>query len=259
MLSTSHHGVQIDYLVAGTGSPVTVFAHGLSASIAETRPLASGVAGTRVFFHFRGHGASATPADGWDYAGLAADLRAVADHCQATRALGVSMGAGALLRVLTETPSRFERVVFFLPAALDRPRDDVNRDRLIAMADASDAGDAVALAELLLADQPEAIRDRPAVARWVRERSRALVGTPVSRAVRSLPFLAPIDDRAALADVRVPALVVGQEGDRAHPAWVARELAAALPDGRCEIFADANAVWQARARLRRLIAGFLAG
>ncbi|MCW2501004.1 MAG: hypothetical protein JWN87_2680, partial [Frankiales bacterium] len=32
-------------LVTGSGAPVTVVAHGLGASLAETRPLLSGVAG----------------------------------------------------------------------------------------------------------------------------------------------------------------------------------------------------------------------
>ena len=37
-------------LVTGSGDPVTVAAHGLGASIAETRPLLSGVAGVLGIF-----------------------------------------------------------------------------------------------------------------------------------------------------------------------------------------------------------------
>src|SRR3954452_15943123 len=117
-------GEAIDYLVTGSGDPVTVFAHGLAGSIAETRPLGSGVEGTRVFLHFRGHGASSAPESPWTYPALAAELRAVADHVGATRALGVSLGAGALTTLLGESPERFDRVVFFLPAVIDRPRED---------------------------------------------------------------------------------------------------------------------------------------
>jgi pimeloyl-ACP methyl ester carboxylesterase len=110
----------------GTGTPVAVFAGGLGASIAETRVFGSGVPGTRVFYDVRGHGRSDTPADGdWSYDAIARDLRAVADATGATRALGVSMGAAALLRVLCETPDRFERHVLVLPAILDTPRADV--------------------------------------------------------------------------------------------------------------------------------------
>ena len=64
-------------LVTGAGEPTTVFAHGLAGGIPDTRPLGSNVAGRRVFFHFRGHGASDTPPGAWTYQDLAADLASV--------------------------------------------------------------------------------------------------------------------------------------------------------------------------------------
>jgi 3-oxoadipate enol-lactonase len=90
------HGVRLEQLTTGVGQPVTVFGHGLAGDIAGTRPLGSAVAGRRVFFHFRGHGRSDAPPGPWTFGDLATDLRAVADLAGATRALGVSMGAGAL-------------------------------------------------------------------------------------------------------------------------------------------------------------------
>ncbi|MET0422462.1 MAG: alpha/beta fold hydrolase, partial [Actinoplanes sp.] len=96
-------GVRLERLVTGVGVPVTVFAHGLAGDIAGTRPLASAVAGRRVFFHFRGHGRSDAPPGPWSFGDLAQDLRAVADQTGATRALGVSMGSAALARLLSET------------------------------------------------------------------------------------------------------------------------------------------------------------
>lgn len=113
----------------GTGTPVTVFAGGLGASIAETRAFASGVGGTRVFYDARGHGRSGSDGD-WSYAALAGDLRAVADAVGATRAVGVSMGAAAVLGVLVSDAARFERAVLVLPAILDVPRGPVPRDGL---------------------------------------------------------------------------------------------------------------------------------
>src|SRR5262249_35126517 len=73
-------GVRLEYVVTGSGPPTTVFAHGLAGSIAETRPLGSGVHGSRVFFHFRGHGRSAPSLSAWSYTALAAELRGIADH-----------------------------------------------------------------------------------------------------------------------------------------------------------------------------------
>ena len=55
-------------LVTGAGEPVTVVAHGLGASIAETRPLAGGVAGARVFVTAPGHCPGALPDTAVTYA-----------------------------------------------------------------------------------------------------------------------------------------------------------------------------------------------
>ncbi len=134
-------GTTLEYLTAGTGQPVTVFAHGFAGGIADTRPYGSSVTGTKVFFQFRGHGRSGAPAGPWSYADLAGDLRGVADRFGARRALGVSLGAGALTRLLARTPDRFDRVVFVLPAVLDEPRSAHAADRTRALLDAVNDGD----------------------------------------------------------------------------------------------------------------------
>lgn len=247
----------LDHLVTGSGTPVTVFAHGLAGSIPETRPLGSGVAGRKVFLHFRGHGASTAPETPWTYAALAAELRAVADHVAATRALGVSLGAGALTALVADTPDRFERLVFFLPAALDRPREGSALRRLEAMADLVDDRDVDGLTEVLLGEQPAAVRHRPDVATWVRRQATTLVGTPVSRALRAMPRQHPLVDRCVLTRVTAPALVIAQEADEAHPVSVARDLAEALPHAELHVFGADGALWSHRRELRERIAGFL--
>ncbi len=123
-------GGLLEFTTTGSGLPATVFAHGVAGSIATTRPFGSGVKGSRTFLHFRGYGASTAPEGPRTYAALEDDLRAVADHVGATQALGVSMGAGALCTLLAHTPLRFDRLVFALPAVLDRPRTDGALDRL---------------------------------------------------------------------------------------------------------------------------------
>lgn len=239
---------------------MTVFAHGLGASIAETRPLGSGVAGTRVFLHFPGHGASAphpASAEAGGYAALAGDLLRVADHVGASRALGVSMGAGALLHLLAAHPQRFERVVLFLPAALDAHRDDLGVRRMRALATLIDASDIPGLEHHLLEDLPPSVHSVPGVSAYVAGKARALAGSPVAALLRSLALDRPVANRAKLSGVRVPTLVIGQQGDPVHPADTAREVAAALPEARLEMF-EADAVWTARRRLREVVAGFLA-
>jgi pimeloyl-ACP methyl ester carboxylesterase len=254
----SADGVPLHVESYGGGEPVTVFAAGLGGTIAETRTLGSGVAGTRVFFDFRGHGASGSPESGdWSYGALAGDLRAVADATGATRAVGVSMGAAAVMGVLAETPERFSRNVFFLPAILDEPRRDVVTGRLGRVAARIDAGDDAAVAELLLAEVPAALRSAPGVGAYVRDRARALSGRAVAGLVRALAESRPVRDQVALAAVGAPSLVIGQEGDDVHPADVARALAATLPNARLHVFDAPGGLWVHRAALRPLVTAFL--
>jgi len=247
----------LEFITTGSGSPATVFAHGLAGSIETTRPFGSGVRGSRTFFHFRGGSAAVeTP---WRYAGLADELRAVADYVGATQALGVSMGAGALCSLLAHTPLRFERLVFVMPAVLDRPRTDDALDRLVEMARCVDSRDVQSLTVLLLAGEPVAMRHQPAVQLWCRRQAAAMVGTPVSRALRALPTAVPLADRGVLAAVTAPALVIAQEEDPAHPVWVAEQLAASLPDAHLEVMAPGGIMWRHRALVRDLVGGFLSG
>jgi pimeloyl-ACP methyl ester carboxylesterase len=249
--------VSIDYLVVGSGDPVTVFAHGLGGSIVDTRPLASGVAGTKVFFHFRGHGDTTAPQTPWTYADLAHDLLAVADHVGATRALGVSMGAGALLRILTADPQRFQRAVFFLPAVIDWLPADAPFAKVDRLADLVERGDVDGLTAALLADQPDGVRELPQALDYVRGRAVALAGTPVAHALRTISRALPIEDRGRLAAVTTPALVIGQRGDPVHLSSIAEELGAALPNATVRIFDESGAIWLARRELREVITGFL--
>ena len=250
------HG-SLEFLTTGSGLPTTVFAHGVAGSIQTTRPFGSGVKGSRTFLHFRGHGASSAQEGPWTYAGLAEDLRTVADQVGATRALGVSMGAGAMCSLLARTPLRFERLVFVMPAVLDTPRTDAALDRLVDLAQAVDHRDVEALTALLLEKEAAEVRSQRAVQLWCRRQAAALVGTPVSAALRALPAAVPLTDSGVLAAVTVPALVIAQDQDPAHPVWVAEQLAALLPGARLEVMAPGGLMWRHRAAMRDLIGGFL--
>jgi len=249
----------LEFATTGSGLPATVFAHGLAGSIQTTRPFGSGVRGSRTFMHFRGHGGSADPGTPWTYPALAGELRAVADHVGATQALGVSMGAGALCSLLAAAPLRFERVVFVMPAVLDRPRVDGALDRLLEMAKCADNRDVESLAALLLDGEHASLRTQPSVRLWCRRQAGMLVGTPVSRALRALLSAVPLADRGMLAAVTAPALVIAQEQDPAHPVWVAEQLAASLPDAHLEVMAPGGLLWRHRGEMRVLIGGFLSG
>jgi pimeloyl-ACP methyl ester carboxylesterase len=253
------HGVELECLYTGQGDPTTVFAHGLGHSITETRPLGSAVTGRKAFFHFRGHGRSASPAGEWTYQDLARDLRAVADLTGATRAVGVSLGAGALCRLLADNPGRFDRIVLFLPAVLDTPRPEPTRRRLRALLDAVEAGDAAATAEVISAEVPPQLRGTPTAWTYLRQRLDQLMRDGLGAGLAALPEQAPIADVAALAEVTAPALVIGCRGDDLHPAGVAEALARALPQARLHIYDKPGVLWTQRADLRERVAGFLNG
>ena len=234
-------------MITGAGTPVTVAAHGFGASVAETRPLLSGVPGTRVFYEARGHGSAPLPtAPGYDE--LADDLARVADAHGATQALGVSLGAHTVLRLLTRQPDRFAKAVLFLPAALDEP--PVRRDGLLAA----------------LRD-----RDRARVEEWVRGEVPDVPGTEPYVAARSAYLLAssgldrvleglteaPVPDVSLLARVSADVLVLAQEGDPVHPAEVGRRLAGLLPHASLHVFPEAGAAWRERRLLRELVVAHL--
>jgi 3-oxoadipate enol-lactonase len=256
-LIATPHGVRLERLITGAGAPVTVFAHGLTSGIATTRPLGSGVDGRRIFFQFRGHGRSDAPDGPWSYADLARDLRAIADLGGATRALGVSLGAGALCRVLAESPERFERAVFFLPAVLDEPRPPLARVRLTNLLAAMTSGDGSAVAEEVALELPGAVRNTPAGWGYLRQRLDQLMRDGLAPALATLADQVAVRDRSALAAVTAPALVIGCAGDELHPVEVAEQLAAALPGATLHLYDRPGVLWTERADLRRRISDFL--
>lgn len=256
-LVTTPHGVRLEHLITGAGDPVTVFAHGLGSGIGVTRPLGSGVNGRRVFFQFRGHGRSDAPDGPWSYLDLARDLRAIADLSRATRVVGVSLGAGALTRLLLESPGRFDRAIFFLPAVLDERRPAAARDRLATLLDAVDSGDPGTVAEAAAAELPASVRNTPAGWAYLRQRIDQLMRDGLASGLATLPDQVPVRDRSALAAVTARALVIGCAGDDLHPVAVAEQLAAALPDATLHVYDRPGVLWTHRADLRGRVSEFL--
>ena len=239
-------------LATGGGLPVSVVAHGLGASVPETRALAGGVPGTKLFPVARGH-LDAPAVEVAGYEELAHDLRTVADEHGATQAFGISLGAHTLLRILAHDPMRFTRVVLFLPAAIDTP---VRRPP--ALVSALLAGDR----EAVLAAVREELGDvsDPVTEAYARSRADRMLASPgLIPLLSALPGDRPVPDRTLLRAVDVDVLVIGQEGDDLHPAAVARELAATLPRAELVVFDAPGAAFTERRRLRDLIGAHLGG
>ncbi len=108
--------------VEGAGEPVSVLAHGLTSSCLELAQLTPFIPGTKIRFCFRGHGHSSSPESGYRFADFASDVLAVADAYGADVAFGTSLGAGAISHLVAyRDPGRFKKLIFLLPAGLDRP------------------------------------------------------------------------------------------------------------------------------------------
>jgi pimeloyl-ACP methyl ester carboxylesterase len=254
----------LHYVVTGDAEPTTVFVPGLAQSIADTRSFGSAVAGRRVFVDQRGHGGSAAPAsdDGWSYSGLADDVRAVSDVVGATRALGVSLGAGALVRLLADQPSRFERVVLALPGVLTGSRSSIELSVSDRLADAmveGPTGEPAATTSALIAMQPESVRGRADLRMWARRHAAELGGRrDTAAAVRFMPRASAVASLDVLQSVSARVLVLAQRGDDVHPLASAEQLAAAIPGAQLEV-SDVPWIWGARSALRQAVSGFLNG
>ena len=251
----------LHYVITGDGQPTTLFVPGLAQSIADTRSFGSAVEGRRVFVDLRGHGGSAAPLtdDGWTYQGLAADVVTVANEVSATRALGVSLGAGALVRLLADDPTRFDRVVLALPGLLTGPRTDAELTVSDTLANAivdGPGGNPSATASALVQMQPQSVRGRTDVKLWARRHAAELGGRRgTSDAIRFMPRATAVQSLDELRGVEAEVLVLAQRRDVVHPVEAAEALVAALPNARLEV-SDVPWIWGGRSALRETVSGF---
>ena len=221
----------------GEGTPVSVWSHGITSSSAEVSAFSARTPGTRVLFDFRGHGESDLPEAGsYSTEHFAGDLDAVARDHGATCAGGISLGAGAILRLVSRDPRRFEKLVLIQPARLDRSTEAHRRMfRLAGVLERLPLDRAVE--EILEAEAAEGAFDA-----WQGQRDirRAMLMSmhpeSIPHAIRECIDDPPLLDGTSLASVTAPALVIAHEGDPIHDAAVARDLADALPNAELAVF-----------------------
>jgi len=233
--------------VVGAGDPVTVFAHGITSSSEEIAAFTWRTTGTRVLFDFRGHGRSESPpeAAGYDYPSMRRDLEFVANAYGATRVLGVSMGAGALLNLLADAPDRFERLLFFIPARIDATPNPASKERYPVLAHLLETYPIDEVADRVV-DAPESqplFAARPAWRELMRARVLRMNTTGVPRALRAfVDGRPPLTDASVLRRVTAPALVLAHENDPIHPSFVARRLGELLPNADVRIWGEPMAM-----------------
>ncbi len=244
-------------LTRGSGSPSTIFVHGLGGSIDTTRPYAGLVSGQQTYLHIAGHGQSTPPSE-FTYEALAREVWSAADHVGATAALGISMGAGALCAGLVADPGRFAGLVLVLPAPVDRPRDSRAAASFDALAALLDGGDIEAVAAHLLAAEPAGASHDPRVLRWCRGQAERLMTGAAREALKQMPRQVAITDPSALRQVSAPVLIVAAHGDPIHPVSAAHRLGELLPSAQVEVLPEGGIMWAHRDRVRQRVAEFLA-
>lgn len=245
-------GLRIRYRVGGEG-PLAVFGHGLLGSLEQVDPgpaLAALAARVRLLlFDARGHGRSEGPDDpaAYSWETLGTDMVRLAEAFGARTAIlgGASMGAGAALWAAVERPEAVRALVLAVPPPLGPPSlrgPDEQRalqalELLAAAIAAYGLEGAAALAKAMpgFAANPEEAEARAA---WLRAQNPRTVVA----AIRGL-LQAPVHDPEAYRQIRVPTLVLAQEGDALHPLRAARLLQETVPDCRVHVAPEPD-YWQ---------------
>jgi 3-oxoadipate enol-lactonase len=245
--------------VDGEGEPVTVVAHGLTNNCRELAALTPMVPGTKVRFDFRGHGRSSAPPTGYRFEDFADDLDTVAATYEATRAIGTSLGVGAIANLVIRDPDRFERMVWLLPAALDLPFGFKDRYReLAASLDGKTPEEALAT----IVSDPERVAQYVQTP-WKLEVDKIMWEHQhpdgLARAIREVIDDWPVPDRELLRAVKAPTLLICIEGDDIHPAELGRIMHDLLPSSELLMFESEIALLQAIPLLVDRVGAFLTG
>ena len=245
----------------GTGDPVTLFAHGFSGQIRDTRPFAAGIDGTRALVHLGGHGGRPSPGPGWDYGTIAAQLSQALAATQATRALGVSMSAGGLARLLTQRDphaTALQKVAFVLPASwsgFSPALSDAIDEGVAQVRALLEARDRAGLITYFLSREPAEVQALEPARAWAAQKVDALLTTDMSDGVGLAQQIA-VDHPQAAAAFAGDVLVLTHEDDPSHPVEVARDYAAAFPHAQLEILPPGSILWRGRTRIRAILTSF---
>lgn len=220
--------VRIDGL---DGAPWLVLSNSLGATLDMWDPQV--VALSRDFrllrYDTRGHGGSAVPPGPYTIEQLGTDVIGLLDLLGIERAdfCGLSMGGATGMWLGAHAPSRLDRLVLCNttpwlgpPDVLDARIATVRREGMPALVDG--------ILERWFT--PDARLRNPIAVERIR---RSLLETPVAGYVACCEALRDMDQRAGLARIAAPTLVIAGTFDPAPTPAAAREWAATIPNARC--------------------------
>ena len=237
-----------DRFGGGPDLPV-IWGHGLSSSMESEDELGlidwEQAAPGRLVVRYdaRGHGASGSSPEPstytWD--ALAVDQLALADALDVDRyvAAGASMGCATALFAALAAPERIDRLVLVIPPTAWETRAG-QTSMYEAMAELLDAGDLDTILSGLAAQPvPDPFAGDDIWKERSRERLLAADHARLALVVRGAA-LADLPDRARLATIDAPALILAWTGDPGHPVSTAEALDELLPDTRLHLASTAD-------------------
>jgi 3-oxoadipate enol-lactonase len=230
---------KIHYRIEGeVNAPVLMLSHSLGADLTMWDAQVAALSGSfRVLrFDTRGHGGSAVVPGACDIAALAGDALGLLDWLEIPRVhfCGLSLGGMIGMWLAAHAPERIDRLVLANTAAQLGPPS--NWDARIA---AVRAGGMAAIADTVISRwfTPEFSRREPETIAKIRA---AILATPPEGYAVCAAAIRDMDQRASLAAIRAPTLVIAGTHDPATPPALCHDLADAIAGARYLEFATAH-------------------
>lgn len=253
------NGTRLHYQVDGVeGAPWLVLSNSLGTTLEMWQPQMEELAKRfRVLrYDTRGHGASGVPAGPYTVAQLGSDVIALLDALKIERAhfCGLSMGGMTGMWLGVHAPRRIERLVLCNTSALIGPADVWNAR--IAKVDAEGMASIVP-AVIDRWFTPAYQQRAPQEVAVVRD---MLSHTPASGYTANCAAVRDMDQRADVAKIQAPTLVIAGMHDLATPAKDGKAVADSIPGARYEELDAAHlSNWEQSGNFTRTLVDFLTG
>lgn len=224
-------GTHLHYRIDGErGAPVVVLSNSLGTTLDMWEPQAAALAAHHCVLRYdtRGHGQSGVPPGPYSIEQLGRDVVALLDHLALERVAfcGLSLGGMTGMWLGVHAPQRLSRLVLANTSAYFGPPDAMN-ERIAAVT----AGGVAAIAGAVLGRwfTPAFAAREPARVAAVRA---MLDGTPTAGYVACCVSIRDMDQRADIARIDAPTLVVTGTHDLSTPPSAGRFLAERIPGAR---------------------------
>ncbi len=228
-----HDNIDFYYEQRG-GQPALVFTHGLSGDSADMRDLLGDTHYSLLLWDVRGHGCTDPMGSPGSlcFSQFASDLHALTDHVGIKQAVvgGVSMGAGISTRLALDWPDVVRGLVLVRPAWLNEGAPEPLRacqqiGRLLEQHGADEGRRQFEQS----AEYAMICQSSPAAAKLFCEQFAKPRAAERHLRLQNIPLDCPICSWDEVAEINVPAVVIGSRNDFTHPFAYAEEWARHLP------------------------------